>query len=57
MVINTYLSIITLNFNVLNAPSKTHRVAYWIKKKQRKRKSLQHAAYKRSTLGQRTHIY
>ena len=27
-----YLSIITLNVNVLNAPTKRHRVAEWIRK-------------------------
>ena len=32
MAINTYLSIITLNVNRLNAPIKRHRVADWIKK-------------------------
>ena len=32
MEINTYLSIITLNVNRLNAPIKRHRVAAWIKK-------------------------
>ena len=32
MAINTYLSIITLNVNGLNAPIKRHRVADWIKK-------------------------
>ena len=52
MAINTYLSIITLNVNGLNAAIKRHRVADWIKKS----KSLQYAAYKRLTLGQRTHI-
>ena len=31
MSINTYLSIITLNVNGLNAPIKRHRVADWIK--------------------------
>ena len=31
MVINTYLSIITLNVNGLNAPIKKHGVADWIK--------------------------
>ena len=31
MTINTYLSIITLNVNGLNAPIKGHRVADWIK--------------------------
>ena len=33
MVIGTYLSIITLNVNVLNAPIKRHRLAEWIQKK------------------------
>ena len=32
MSINTYLPIITLNVNGLNAPIKRHRVADWIKK-------------------------
>ena len=32
MAINTYLSIITLNVNDLNAPTKRHRVAKWIRK-------------------------
>ena len=31
MAINTYLSIITLNVNGLNAPIKRHRVAHWMK--------------------------
>ena len=34
MAINTYLSIITLNVNGLNAPIKRHRVADWIKKQE-----------------------
>ena len=29
---NTYLSIITLNVNGLNAPIKRHRIAEWIRK-------------------------
>jgi len=33
---NTYLSIITLNVNGINAPIKRHRVADWIKKKKKK---------------------
>ena len=33
MVMYTYLSMITLNVNELNAPSKRHRMAGWIKKK------------------------
>ena len=32
MTLNPYLSIITLNVNVLNAPTKRHRVSEWIKK-------------------------
>ena len=32
MVIGTYLSIITLNVNGLNAPTKRHRLAEWIQK-------------------------
>ena len=30
MAIGTYISIITLNVNVLNAPNKRHRLAKWI---------------------------
>ena len=30
MVIGTYISIITLNINGLNAPTKRHRLAEWI---------------------------
>ena len=33
MAISTYLSIISLNVNGLNAPIKRHRVTEWIKKK------------------------
>ena len=32
MAIGTYISIITLNVNELNAPTKRHRLADWIKK-------------------------
>ena len=32
MAINTYLSIITLNVNGLNAPTKRHRLAEWVQK-------------------------
>ena len=32
MVIGTHISIITLNVNGLNAPTKRHRKAEWIKK-------------------------
>ena len=34
MVIGTYLLIITLKVNGLNAPTKIHRVADWIKKQE-----------------------
>ena len=34
MEINTYLSVITLIVNGLNAPIKRHRVADWIKKQE-----------------------
>ena len=34
MAINTYLSIVTLNVNGLNASIKGHRVADWIKKQE-----------------------
>ena len=32
MAIGTYISIITLNVNGLNAPTKRHRLAEWIRK-------------------------
>ena len=32
MEIGTYISIITLNVNELNAPTKRHRLAEWIQK-------------------------
>ena len=32
MAIGTYISIITLNVNGLNAPTRRHRLAEWIKK-------------------------
>ena len=34
MVIRTYILIITLNVNKLNAPTKRHRVAEWIQKQE-----------------------
>ena len=33
MTLNPYLSIITLNVNGLNVPTKRHRVTEWIKKR------------------------
>ena len=53
MAINTYLSIITLNVNGLNAPIKRHRVADLIKKQ----KPSIYCVYKKLTLGQKIHIY
>ena len=41
MVIGTYISIITLNINRLNAPIKRHRAAGWIKKQDPTKCSLQ----------------
>ena len=32
MAIETYISVITLNVNGLNAPTKRHRLAEWIQK-------------------------
>ena len=36
MTLNPFLSVITLNVNGLNAPTKRHRVSEWIKKKKKK---------------------
>ena len=36
MAVHIYLSIITLNVNGLNAPTKRHRVAEWIRKQDQK---------------------
>ena len=41
MAITTYLTIITLNVNGLNAPIKRHRVTEWIEKQERIRENLQ----------------
>ena len=35
MVIGAYISIVTINVNGLNAPTKRHRLAEWIEKKTR----------------------
>ena len=50
MVIGTYISIITLNVNGLNAPTKRHRLAEWIQKQDPYR-----AGYKRLTSDLKTH--
>ena len=49
MTLNPYLSIITLNVNGLNAPTKRHRVSKWIKNK-----THLFAVYKRLILDLRT---
>ena len=52
MAMGTYISIITLNVNGLNAPTKRHRLAEWIKKN----KTHIYAVYKKSTSDLKTHI-
>ena len=51
MVIETYISIITLNVNGLNAPTKRHRLAEWIENK-----THIYAVYKRPTSDLGTHM-
>ena len=51
MATGSYLSIITLNVNGLNAPNKRHRLTEWIQKK----KIPTYAVYKRPTSKQGTH--
>ena len=51
MAIGTYLSIINLNINGLNAPTKKHRLAEWIKNK-----THIHAIYKKPTSDLKTHV-
>ena len=50
MAIGTYISIIILNVNVLNAPTKRHRLAEY------KNKTHINAVYKKATLDLKTHI-
>ena len=50
MTLNPYLSLITLNINGLNVPTKRHRVTEWIKKN----KTHLFAVYKRLILDLRT---
>jgi len=52
MAMGTYISIITLNVNGLNAPTKRHRVAEWIPKI---KKTHIYAVYKKSTSDLKTH--
>ena len=51
MAIGTYISIITLNVNGLNAPTKRHRQAEWIQNK-----AHIYAVYKIPTSDLKTHI-
>ena len=54
MAIRTYISIITLNVNGLNAPTKRHRLAEWIQKKTYV--CLHIWVYKKPTSDLKTHI-
>ena len=51
MAIGTCISIITLNVNGLNAPTKRHKLAEWIKNK-----SHIYAVYKKPTSDLKKHI-
>ena len=51
MAIGTYISIITLNENGLNAPTERHRLAEWIQNK-----THVYAVYKKPTSDLKTHI-
>ena len=51
MAIGTCISIITLNVEGLNAPTKRHRLAEWILKK-----DLYYAVYMKPTSDLKTHI-
>ena len=51
MAIGINISIITLNVNELNAPTKSHRLTEWIKKN----KTHIYAVYKKPTLDLKTH--
>ena len=51
MAIGKYISIITLNVNGLNAPTKRHRLVEWIKNK-----THIYAVYKKPTSDLKTHL-
>ena len=51
MAVGTYISIITLNVNGLNAPTKRHRLAEYYKNK-----THTYAVYKKPTSDLKTHI-
>ena len=55
MTIGTYISMIALNENKINAPTDRHRLAEWIKKK-KKNKTHIHAVYRKPTSDLKTHI-
>ena len=46
MAIGTYISIITLNVNGLNSPTKRHRLAEWIQKQDPYTRSLQETHFR-----------
>ena len=52
MAIGTYISVITLNVNRLNAPTKRHRLADWIQKQD----PYIYAVYKKPTSDLKAHI-
>ena len=52
MAMGTYISIITLNENGLNTPTKRHRLAEWTQKN----KTHIYAVYKKPTSDLKTHI-
>ena len=49
MATGSYLSVIILNVNGLNAPNKRQRLGEWIKKQKTKNKTPLYAVYKRPT--------
>ena len=51
MALNSYLSIVTLNVNGLNAPIKRHRVSEW---KQKTKRTHQYAVYRKLILDPKT---
>ena len=51
MAIGTYISIITLNVNGLNAPNKNHRLAEWVQKQ-----DPYYAVFMKPTSDLNTHI-
>ena len=56
MAIGTCISVITLNVNGLNAPTKRHRLAEWIQNNGYKNKIHTYAVYKKPTSDLKTHI-